>query len=79
MHMSMECCCGAFAKPGELDEIRFWFPDFAAEIDALETEVTAAGHKPPFNQWGHGQGKPAVQTGALCTSCTLDQPGLWAS
>jgi 3'-phosphoadenosine 5'-phosphosulfate sulfotransferase (PAPS reductase)/FAD synthetase len=75
LHMSGECLCGAFAKPGELDEIRFWFPEVAESIDALQAEVAAAGHRPPFDTWGHGQGKPAEKTGMLCTSCT--QPGLW--
>jgi 3'-phosphoadenosine 5'-phosphosulfate sulfotransferase (PAPS reductase)/FAD synthetase len=77
LHMSGECLCGAFAKPDELDEIRFWFPDMAAEIDQLEADVTAAGHKAPFNRWGHGQGKPPEETGKLCTSCTFNQPSLF--
>lgn len=29
LHMSGECLCGSFAKPGELEEIRFWFPEVA--------------------------------------------------
>lgn len=77
LHMSGECLCGSFAKEGELDEIRFWYPAMAEEIDQLEREVTTAGHKAPFNKWGHGQGKPTVQTGSLCTSCTLDQPSMF--
>lgn len=76
LHMSGECLCGAFAKPNELDEIRFWFPEMAAEIDQLESEVRAAGHKEPFCRWGHGQGKPTEKTGKLCTSCDL-QLDLW--
>lgn len=76
LHMSGECLCGAFAKSDELEEIRFWFPQMADEIYALEAEVKAAGHKEPFCRWGHGQGKPPEETGKLCTSCTL-QPGLW--
>jgi 3'-phosphoadenosine 5'-phosphosulfate sulfotransferase (PAPS reductase)/FAD synthetase len=77
LHMSGECLCGSFAKIDELDEIRFWFPAMAEEIDQLERDVTAAGHKAPFNKWGHGQGKPTEQTGALCTSCSIDQPSLF--
>lgn len=71
LHMSGECLCGAFAKPGELEEIRFWFPDVAAEIDALQEEVKAAGHGEPWCQWGHGRGKPSERVGALCSSCQL--------
>jgi len=76
LHMSGECLCGAFAKPDELEQIRFWFPDMAAEIDQLEADVRAAGHKEPFCRWGHGQGKPTEKTGKLCTSCDL-QLDLW--
>ena len=78
LHMSGECLCGAFAKPNELEEIRFWFPEVAAEIDQLEAEARAAGHKEPFSRWGHGKGKPTDKTGPLCTSCDLQQ-GLWES
>lgn len=78
LHMSGECLCGSFAHRNELEELRMWYPDVAAEIDQLERDVTAAGHKPPFNTWGHGQGKPPERTtGKLCTSCSLDQPPLF--
>ena len=77
LHMSGECLCGAFAKPGELDEIRFWYPAMADEIDQLEADVRAAGIKEPYCRWGHGQGKPTEMTGKLCTSCGIDQLGLW--
>lgn len=80
LHMSGECLCGAYAKPGELDEIRFWYPDVAAQIDALAAEVAAAGHAEPFCRWGHGKGKPPEQTGKLCSSCQPvddDQMPLW--
>jgi 3'-phosphoadenosine 5'-phosphosulfate sulfotransferase (PAPS reductase)/FAD synthetase len=76
LHMSGECLCGAYAHPNELEELRFWYPAVADDIEALQAEVTAAGHKPPFNGWGHGQGKPPEQTGPLCSSCDF-QMGLW--
>jgi 3'-phosphoadenosine 5'-phosphosulfate sulfotransferase (PAPS reductase)/FAD synthetase len=77
LHMSGECLCGAFAKPGELDEIRFWYPDVAAQIDQLQRDVEAAGHKPPLCTWGHGGRGGAQPVGKLCTSCNIDQFGLW--
>lgn len=77
LHMSGECLCGAFAKPNELEEIRFWYPNVAEEIDRLTEEVRAAGHKEPFCTWGHGQGKPTELTGKLCTSCDIQQPALF--
>lgn len=44
LHMSGECLCGSFARPGEIDEIRLWFPETAARIAQLETQVREAGH-----------------------------------
>lgn len=73
LHMSGECLCGAFAKPGELDQIRQWYPDTAAQIDALAVEVRAAGHPDHLCHWGHGltgrQLKDAGKVGRLCSSC----------
>lgn len=43
LHMSGECLCGAFAKPGELDEIGFWYPEMKAKICALQELVAAHG------------------------------------
>lgn len=68
MGMSGECFCGAFAAPGELDRIRQFAPDVAAEIDRL-TEIAKAHGKPCV--WGH---RPAgevatIETGPLCSSC----------
>jgi len=70
LHMSGECLCGAFAKPGELDAISEWFPDVAEEIRQLEADVAAAGHERPFCTWGHGQGAPSP-SGRLCSSCQI--------
>ena len=69
IHMSGECLCGAFAHPGELDELGYWFPEVRAEIEALQEEVKAAGHEEPFCQWGHGRGSSSKK-GRLCSSCT---------
>lgn len=68
LHMSGECLCGAFAHPGELDEIGDWFPEVRVEIEALQAEVRAAGHPEPVCRWGHGQGVPS-KSGRLCSSC----------
>jgi 3'-phosphoadenosine 5'-phosphosulfate sulfotransferase (PAPS reductase)/FAD synthetase len=72
LHMSGECLCGAFAKPGELDEIAFFYPQVAARLRALETEAEAAGitachwgQRPPTTR------KPgrAAAPGRLCAKC----------
>lgn len=73
LHMSGECLCGAFAKPGELDEIRYWYPEVAAEIDSIAAEVAAAGAAEPRCRWGHGQGEPSIKAGMLCSSCVPPQ------
>lgn len=36
LHRSGECLCGALARPEELDEVGFWFPDVAKRLRDLE-------------------------------------------
>ncbi len=71
--MSGECLCGAFASPGELEEIRFWYPKAAQEIDRLAEKCRAAG---VHATWGtRPPPKPDERqieipmTGGLCWSC----------
>ena len=52
IHKSGECLCGAFAKPGEFDELEFWYPEYAAYIKSLKD---AKGRC-----WGWGAGKVVV-------------------
>jgi 3'-phosphoadenosine 5'-phosphosulfate sulfotransferase (PAPS reductase)/FAD synthetase len=66
--MSGECLCGSFATDGELERIRFWYPDFAAEIDALSKEVATCWQE-PHCRWGHGIGGTSRRMGRLCSSC----------
>lgn len=72
LHMSGECLCGAFAKPGELDEIGMWFPEVKAEIESLEAEVAASGRIPEKRcrwGWGNGEKGGASKSGPMCSSC----------
>jgi 3'-phosphoadenosine 5'-phosphosulfate sulfotransferase (PAPS reductase)/FAD synthetase len=39
IHKSGECLCGAYAQPGELSELKMWFPQVAKHIEDLEREV----------------------------------------
>ncbi|MFJ9693662.1 hypothetical protein [Kitasatospora sp. NPDC101183] len=74
LHMSGECLCGAFAKPGELDEVGFFYPDAAAPLRDLETEAKAAGI--PACRWGvkPPTGKDSARpAGRLCSTCTIPQ------
>lgn len=74
IHMSGECLCGAFAHPGELDEVGAWFPAMKQEIRDLEAKVRAAGHGEPWCTWGHGQGGKA-KSASMCGSCASRVPG----
>ena len=71
LHMSGECLCGAFAKPGELDEIAYWFPEVFHEITELEAAAATAGvpcrwgHRPP----AENEIDEAQINMPLCTSC----------
>lgn len=66
LHMSGECLCGSFAKPGELAEIACWYPETAHHIRALEAQVAAAGRP---SVWGQRPGKVRGRVSELCTSC----------
>jgi 3'-phosphoadenosine 5'-phosphosulfate sulfotransferase (PAPS reductase)/FAD synthetase len=71
LHMSGECLCGAYAKPGELDEIEFFYPQTAARHRALEREAEAEGI--PACRWGQkppGESSSSGPAGRLCSSCT---------
>ncbi len=74
IHKSGECLCGAFAEPGELEELKLWFPETWAEIMAIQADVLK---KFP---WGWGQRPvkvcPKKMSGrdlALCHNCTIKQ------
>jgi 3'-phosphoadenosine 5'-phosphosulfate sulfotransferase (PAPS reductase)/FAD synthetase len=77
LHMSGECLCGAFAKPGEIKDLELWFPEVAEEIHALEAKVRAAGHHGCV--WGHRP--PRVHRdqmsfdapGPMCVGCGGEQ------
>lgn len=73
IHMSGECLCGAYAKPGELDEIGFFYPAAAGNIRALQRRVEDAGIK--NCRWGQKNGPAdAGPAGRLCSSC-VEVPG----
>jgi hypothetical protein len=70
--MSGECLCGAFAEPDELDQIRFWAPEVAEEIDGLAAEVTAAGNASAERyRWGWGayRDRRNAKVGMMCAEC----------
>jgi 3'-phosphoadenosine 5'-phosphosulfate sulfotransferase (PAPS reductase)/FAD synthetase len=76
IHMSGECLCGAFAEPGELNEIALWYPQTATHIRQLEAAVAAAGiaackwgERPPTK--GRTRRDSAGRVSELCQQCEL--------
>lgn len=70
LHMSGECLCGAFAKPGELDEIAFFYPEFAAWIRGIEEQAKMLGIK--RCKWGEKPPKKGASApGPMCHQCVL--------
>jgi len=70
LHMSGECLCGAFAKPGELDEIGFFYPHVKERINDLERQARKLGLAACV--WGERPPKKnAIPAGPMCVSCTL--------
>ncbi len=73
IHMSGECLCGAFARPDELDELRFWFPEVVEEIEELTRRAYAAGflwrwdERPPKK--GRSDEVPLPGMEMLCVGC----------
>ena len=79
IHMSGECLCGAFAHPGELNEIELWFPETAAKIRQIEAEVKEVGHcwgweeKPPYTR----KKAPDKRQMMLCYGCIHNQAAVF--
>jgi 3'-phosphoadenosine 5'-phosphosulfate sulfotransferase (PAPS reductase)/FAD synthetase len=75
LHMSGECLCGAFAKPGELEWLEFCgYTEVVARIRRLEDEARGIGvpcvwGKAPSNEPTHDSAP-----GFLCVGCTQAQP-----
>lgn len=74
IHKSGECLCGAYAQPGELEELELWFPETAAYIRSLEQEALAQGKRWP--KWGDRPPDRRPAPGPLCSSCQLFDPVL---
>ncbi len=67
IHKSGECLCGAFAKPGEFAELKFWYPEYADYIKGLQV--------PPNRPhcWGERPGRK-TKVGPLCAGCSPRKP-----
>lgn len=70
LHMSGECLCGSFSRPGELDEIAFFFPEVARRIRDLEQKAHDTGIK--SCHWGPQSSKKLREApGPLCSDCVF--------
>lgn len=70
IHKSGECLCGCYAKPGELKETAFWYPNdpTVKRIVELDASERAAGRP----GWGGPKRACAVkETGPMCSSCDV--------
>lgn len=63
LHMSGECLCGCFARPGELDEIAFFYPRTAERIRRWEQRAKASGCS--YWLWGTKRDDQSVLAAAL--------------
>lgn len=69
LHRSGECLCGALARPQEIEEIAFWYPDVARRIRALERQCHELGLP---SRWGSTKATrvdPRQAWLPLCQSC----------
>lgn len=71
IHKSGECLCGAFAKPGELEELSLWPETRQAydEIIAMQAEASAAGVHCKWGTRPPKERKSKTKPGLLCQSC----------
>lgn len=76
IHMSGECCCGSFAKPGEREELGYWFPELLHHIASLEAAIAHREDIPEYRRkWGWGANRRVgadahpSPTGPLCSTC----------
>jgi 3'-phosphoadenosine 5'-phosphosulfate sulfotransferase (PAPS reductase)/FAD synthetase len=69
LHFSGECLCGAYAHPGELAELEFFYPEVAARIRGWEAAAEARGLT--YSKWGERRpdAKKKERKARLCEAC----------
>lgn len=75
LQISGDCCCGAFARCGEREAIRYWYPPLERQLKNIEDSMPE-GH--PHGKWGWDSarwdkaGKTPAKKGAskiICVEC----------
>lgn len=69
LHMSGECLCGSFARPGELDFLAAWYPAAAEEIRAIERQMARRGLPSKWGERPPGAVPEGQAMFPLCMSC----------
>lgn len=69
LQISGDCLCGAFAREGEDEALRFWYPEMAQYLDDLRCLVPA--EKPCQWGWGCKSKRKAKRGGerVICVEC----------
>ena len=67
IHISGECLCGSFASPGELEELRFFFPETAMRIESWERRAKEKGLT--HCTWGKRRAEGEQSESYLCQQC----------
>ena len=71
LQISGDCLCGAFAREGELDAVKFHYPEVGKRFDALSAELKP--RLPQRCEWGWGWRKPLKEKGRdeglICSEC----------
>jgi 3'-phosphoadenosine 5'-phosphosulfate sulfotransferase (PAPS reductase)/FAD synthetase len=70
LHMSGECLCGCYAKPGEFEMLKFFYPETADYITSLEAMVQNSGLA--NDKWGVKTSKKKKKSLPLCVDCEIN-------
>lgn len=75
LHISGECLCGCFARPDELEEIRFFYPEVARRIEGWQAQAAEKGLT--YCEWGQRRKASKEDDGGrLCGTCVGRQMAL---
>jgi 3'-phosphoadenosine 5'-phosphosulfate sulfotransferase (PAPS reductase)/FAD synthetase len=71
LHLSGECMCGSFMKPGERDDLAWAYPEKLRWIEGLEAWARTLGIV--RDRWGGepGDAQPSGAAGLMCSDCQL--------
>ena len=71
LQISGDCLCGAFAREGELDAVKYHYPDIGVRFDALKEQLKT--RCPQRCEWGWGWKQPLKEKqrdeNLICVEC----------